>query len=81
MPISSKGQENILLRRPPVSSASASQEGLSELISDPVLRGKISSGASDGNLFPTLLISDFGMVTVCWAGGFQSICQVLRMDK
>ncbi|KAM5568288.1 protein ESSENTIAL FOR POTEXVIRUS ACCUMULATION 1-like [Rosa sericea] len=47
-PIPSKGQENILLRRPSVPSASASQEGLSELISDPVLRGKNSSAASDG---------------------------------
>lgn len=45
----SKGHENILLRRPPVSHISSSQEGLSELISDPVMRGKIpTSGASDG---------------------------------
>ncbi|KAL6188253.1 hypothetical protein ACLB2K_039646 [Fragaria x ananassa] len=48
VPITSKGQENILLRRPPVPSASASQEGLSEMTSDPVLRGKNSSAVSDG---------------------------------
>jgi hypothetical protein len=41
-------QENILLRRPPVSHTSSSQEGLSVLLSDPVMRGKTSSGASEG---------------------------------
>lgn len=81
VPIPSKGQENILLRRPPVSSASASQEGLSELISDPVLRGKNSSGASDGNLFITLLISYFGMVTICWAGFNQIVKYYLWISK
>ncbi|PQQ03727.1 uncharacterized protein Pyn_29374 [Prunus yedoensis var. nudiflora] len=40
VPVPSKGQDNILLRRPPVTNASASQEGLSELISNPVFRGK-----------------------------------------
>lgn len=44
MPVPSKGQENILLRRPPVSRASSSQEGLSELAADTVVRGKSSSG-------------------------------------
>ncbi|KAF5449291.1 hypothetical protein F2P56_029755 [Juglans regia] len=49
VPVPSKGPENILLRRPPVSHNSSSQEGLSELVSDPVMRGKIStSGAADG---------------------------------
>lgn len=48
VPVPSKGQDNILLRRPAVSNASASQEGLSELISNPVFRGKNSSGAPDG---------------------------------
>ncbi|XP_050372712.1 protein ESSENTIAL FOR POTEXVIRUS ACCUMULATION 1-like [Argentina anserina] len=48
VPIPPKVQENILLRRPPVPSASASQEGLPEPTSDPVLRGKTSIAASDG---------------------------------
>lgn len=50
MPLPLKGQDNnILLRRPPVPHPSSSQEGLSELVSDQVARGKISSsGASDG---------------------------------
>ncbi|KAF5443588.1 hypothetical protein F2P56_036134 [Juglans regia] len=48
VPAPSKGPENILLRRPPVSHTSSSQEGLSEL-SDPVTRGKIPSGVADGS--------------------------------
>ncbi|KAL7135159.1 hypothetical protein ABFS83_11G074100 [Erythranthe nasuta] len=45
-----KGPENVLLRRPPVSRAASSQEGLSELTADPVARGKNISNAlpSDG---------------------------------
>ncbi|KAK6930781.1 GYF domain [Dillenia turbinata] len=48
--ILSKGPESILLKRPPAPRTSASQEGLSELVADPAVRGKISpSGAtSDG---------------------------------
>ncbi|XP_057493920.1 protein ESSENTIAL FOR POTEXVIRUS ACCUMULATION 1-like isoform X1 [Actinidia eriantha] len=37
--VKSKGQDNILLKRAPVS-LNSSQEGLSELVSDPVIRGK-----------------------------------------
>ncbi|XP_048427681.1 uncharacterized protein LOC103935125 [Pyrus x bretschneideri] len=48
VPAPSKSQDNILLRRPPVSSASASQEGLSELLPNPVFRGKSASAAPDG---------------------------------
>ncbi|KAM1418100.1 hypothetical protein ACFXTO_021816 [Malus domestica] len=48
VPAPSKTQDNILLRRPPVSSASASHEGLSELISNPVFRGQSASAAPDG---------------------------------
>ncbi|KAG8639941.1 hypothetical protein MANES_13G007800v8 [Manihot esculenta] len=44
----SKGQENILLRRSPVSRASSSQ-GLSDLVSDTVVRGKSSSSIEGGN--------------------------------
>ncbi|KAL8535063.1 hypothetical protein ACS0TY_010908 [Phlomoides rotata] len=50
-PPSSKGPENVLLRRPPpVSRAASSQEGLSELTVDPVSRGRSVSNAvlSDG---------------------------------
>ncbi|XP_062110761.1 uncharacterized protein LOC133822435 isoform X2 [Humulus lupulus] len=44
-----KGQESILLRRPPVPRTPSSQDGLSELAPDPVSRGKISSsGMPDG---------------------------------
>ncbi|KAL6983964.1 hypothetical protein U1Q18_017337 [Sarracenia purpurea var. burkii] len=39
--IPSKSLDNFLLKRPLVSSNSSSQEGLSELVSDPVMRGKI----------------------------------------
>ena len=48
--ILSKGQDNLLLQRPPVSRVSSSQEALSELASDPALRGKIvpSGGPPDG---------------------------------
>lgn len=48
--VSFKGQDNILLRRPPVSRTPSSQDGLSEL-PDPVSRGKGSSGGlPDGML-------------------------------
>ncbi|KAH6798476.1 GYF domain-containing protein [Perilla frutescens var. frutescens] len=45
-----KGPENVLLRRPPVSRAVSSQEGLSELTVDPAVRGKSLSSnvTSDG---------------------------------
>ncbi|KAF4404719.1 hypothetical protein G4B88_006105 [Cannabis sativa] len=43
-----KGQESILLRRPPVPRTPSSQDGLSELASDPVSRGKNSSSMPDG---------------------------------
>ncbi|PON51866.1 GYF domain containing protein [Parasponia andersonii] len=47
--VSFKGQENILLRRPPVSRTPSAQDGLSEIVSNPVSRGKSSSsGISDG---------------------------------
>ncbi|XP_024017613.1 uncharacterized protein LOC21400473 [Morus notabilis] len=47
--VSFKGQENILLRRPSVSRTPSSQDGLSELASDPVSRGMNSlSGVPDG---------------------------------
>ncbi|KAF2292941.1 hypothetical protein GH714_029992 [Hevea brasiliensis] len=49
VPVLSKGQENMLLRRPPVSIASSSQERLSDLVSDTVVRGKSSSGVEGGN--------------------------------
>lgn len=45
MQVTSTIQENILLRHPPVSCASSSQEGLSDLTSNPALRGKVSSSA------------------------------------
>ncbi|KAK4413162.1 protein ESSENTIAL FOR POTEXVIRUS ACCUMULATION 1 [Sesamum alatum] len=47
---SSKGPENVLLRRPPVPRPASSQEGLSELTADPVARGKSHSNIvpSDG---------------------------------
>ncbi|XP_059656617.1 protein ESSENTIAL FOR POTEXVIRUS ACCUMULATION 1-like isoform X2 [Cornus florida] len=38
--VPSKGSDNLLLKRPPVSGASSPQEGSSELSSDPVMRGK-----------------------------------------
>ncbi|KAJ9176140.1 hypothetical protein P3X46_011485 [Hevea brasiliensis] len=50
VPVLFKGQESILLRRPPVSHASSSQEGLSELAADTVVRAKSSSGVEGGNL-------------------------------
>ncbi|XP_065874051.1 protein ESSENTIAL FOR POTEXVIRUS ACCUMULATION 1-like [Euphorbia lathyris] len=50
VPLPTKGQENMLLRRPPVSRSSSSQEGISELISDAAIRGKSSSGVEGGNL-------------------------------
>ncbi|KAA8533347.1 hypothetical protein F0562_033120 [Nyssa sinensis] len=43
--ITSKGPDNLLLKRPPVSRTSSSQEGLSELASDPVIRGRNPLGA------------------------------------
>ncbi|PIN18426.1 GYF domain containing protein [Handroanthus impetiginosus] len=45
-----KGPENVLLKRPPVPRAASSQEGLSELTTDPVGRGKGHSNTvpSDG---------------------------------
>ncbi|KAM6562629.1 hypothetical protein CsatB_022627 [Cannabis sativa] len=43
-----KGQESILLRRPPVPRTPSSHDGLSELASDPVSRGKNSSSMPDG---------------------------------
>ncbi|KAJ8773679.1 hypothetical protein K2173_005925 [Erythroxylum novogranatense] len=42
-----KVQENILPRRPPVSRASSSQEGLAELVSDTTSRGKTSVNSTD----------------------------------
>ncbi|XP_044490151.1 protein ESSENTIAL FOR POTEXVIRUS ACCUMULATION 1-like isoform X2 [Mangifera indica] len=53
--VASRIQENILLRRPPVSRVSSSQEGLTDLISNPAMRGKVSpstNGRQDpgGNL-------------------------------
>jgi hypothetical protein len=60
IPVPSKAQENILLRRPPLSHTSSSQEGLSELLSDPVMRGKTSlSGASEGMDFSKSLLLPF----------------------
>ncbi|KAK1552030.1 hypothetical protein Q3G72_009157 [Acer saccharum] len=50
--VASRMQDNILLRRPPVSRASSSQEGLSDLNSNPVIRGKISSSTADGRQDP-----------------------------
>lgn len=51
MSASFKGQENILLRRPPVPRPLSSQDALSELVSDPVLGGQnYSSGVPDGML-------------------------------
>lgn len=51
MSVSLKGQENILLRRPSVTRTPSSQDGLSELASDPVSRGINSpSGVPDGTL-------------------------------
>lgn len=49
VPVPPKGQENILLRRPPISHTSSSHEGLPELLQDTVMRGKPpSSGTSEG---------------------------------
>ncbi|EEF47426.1 conserved hypothetical protein [Ricinus communis] len=44
-----KGQENVLLRRPPVARVSSSQEGLSELVSDTAIRGKSSTVVEGAN--------------------------------
>ncbi|KAL5552664.1 hypothetical protein UlMin_040065 [Ulmus minor] len=45
----SKGQDSVLLRRPPVSRTPSSQDGLSETVPDPAPRGKSSSSvALDG---------------------------------
>ncbi|XP_048318105.2 protein ESSENTIAL FOR POTEXVIRUS ACCUMULATION 1 isoform X2 [Ziziphus jujuba] len=45
--VSSKGPDNILLRRPPPAShTSSSQDGLAELVSNPVFRGKNTSNAA-----------------------------------
>ncbi|XP_050208555.1 protein ESSENTIAL FOR POTEXVIRUS ACCUMULATION 1-like [Mercurialis annua] len=49
VPVLSKGQENILLRRPPVPRPSASQEGLAESVSDTIMRGRVSSGIEGPN--------------------------------
>ncbi|CAL5338108.1 unnamed protein product [Camellia sinensis] len=48
--LTSKGLDNFLLKRPPASRNSSSQEGLSEMSSDPVTRGKHppTSAASEG---------------------------------
>ncbi|GFP98923.1 gyf domain-containing protein mpd2 [Phtheirospermum japonicum] len=47
---SSKGPENVLLRRPPVSRAASSQEGLSEMTVDPVAaRGKSLSNTASAD--------------------------------
>ncbi|KAJ7945583.1 GYF domain-containing protein [Quillaja saponaria] len=48
VPIPSKSQENVLSRRPPLPRTSSSQEVLSDLVSDPINRGKDSfTGASE----------------------------------
>ncbi|KAL5827156.1 hypothetical protein ACOSQ3_018990 [Xanthoceras sorbifolium] len=52
VPVASRMQDNILLRRPPVSRASSSQEGLSDLNSNPIIRGKMSSSTADGRQDP-----------------------------
>ncbi|KAL3500986.1 hypothetical protein ACH5RR_035435 [Cinchona calisaya] len=61
----SKRPENILLKRPPVSRASSSQEGLVELNSDAVFRGKnppiaipAEAGRRDGGVNPGNQVSD-----------------------
>lgn len=41
-----KRQENVLSKRPPVSRAASSQEGLSELASETIVRGKNILGGS-----------------------------------
>ncbi|GAV71324.1 GYF domain-containing protein [Cephalotus follicularis] len=46
--IPSKGKDSILLRRPPVSRTPASQEGLSEIVSDAAVTGKVSLGGVEG---------------------------------
>ncbi|CAK9144351.1 unnamed protein product [Ilex paraguariensis] len=55
--LQSKRLENVLLKRPPVSHSSSSQEGLSELASDPVIRGK--------NI-PSMVTSE-GIIFICFA--------------
>ncbi|XP_051122644.1 uncharacterized protein LOC127245675 isoform X2 [Andrographis paniculata] len=48
---SSRGPENVLLRRPPIPPFSSSQEGLSEMTADPIPRGKsLSSSVSSDAL-------------------------------
>lgn len=51
--VSTKRPENILLKRPPVSRASSSQEGLSELAPEPVSRVKntLSMIPSEGMIY------------------------------
>lgn len=58
MQVASRIQENILLRRPPVSRVSSSQEGLTDLISNPAMRGKVSP-STNGIDICTLLIHVF----------------------
>ncbi|KAJ8759211.1 hypothetical protein K2173_006671 [Erythroxylum novogranatense] len=48
VPVPSKVQESILLRRQPVSHALSPQEGLAELVSDTATRGKSSLNSDDG---------------------------------
>ncbi|KAL8121411.1 uncharacterized protein LOC141659070 isoform X2 [Apium graveolens] len=50
--VASKRQENVLSKRPPPSRASSSQEGLSDMTSDSITRGK--------NMFSTMLPSEGG---------------------
>uniref|UniRef100_A0A2P2ME36 Uncharacterized protein LOC105644854 isoform X2 n=1 Tax=Rhizophora mucronata TaxID=61149 RepID=A0A2P2ME36_RHIMU len=64
VPVSSKVQENILLRRLPVSHASSSQEGLFELVSDTTARGKNSLSFGDGNYLCLLVVSHYRMIFV-----------------
>lgn len=47
--VPAKAQGNMLPRRIPVSSNSVSQEGLSDLISDPPSRGNNSLNSNEGN--------------------------------
>ncbi|XP_022954350.1 uncharacterized protein LOC111456622 isoform X1 [Cucurbita moschata] len=61
-PVPTHNKDSTLLKRPPVSRTSASQDGLSVLISDPVVRGKNLDG---GRLEPTgILVNQENMAAV-----------------
>lgn len=61
--VPAKAQDNMLLRHIPVSRTSSSQEGLSDLVSNPGSRGKNSLSSNEGNT--SISIPYFSLETFC----------------